>query len=128
MSESRCKWLKGNGARCGANRLYESDYCFWHDPARAEDAHRARQAGGSRRRREALIAGAYDLGDLSAPEGIRRDLEVARSDALQIENPTERVRALCSIDRIAVLLLKVTIEHEQLRLVRQILAREGRTE
>lgn len=127
MPSRRCKRIKADGTRCRVAPLYESDYCFWHDPARAEDVHRARQAGGVRRRNEALVAGAYDLGDLSTPEGIQRLLDIAQTEAVRIENPVQKVRALNSIARTAILLLDTTDEHERLRLIKEVEGRPGRT-
>ena len=42
----QCTQVKADGARCQANAITGSDYCFAHDPARAEDRQAARQAGG----------------------------------------------------------------------------------
>jgi len=42
----RCKHVKADGTRCRARKVHASDYCFFHDPARAAERAAARQAGG----------------------------------------------------------------------------------
>ncbi len=41
-----CKHIKDDGTRCRARKVHGSDYCFFHDPARAAERAAARQAGG----------------------------------------------------------------------------------
>ena len=42
----RCQHVKGDGTQCRARKVRASDYCFFHDPARAAERAAARQAGG----------------------------------------------------------------------------------
>jgi hypothetical protein len=42
----RCKHVKADGTQCRARKVQASDYCFFHDPARAAERAAARQAGG----------------------------------------------------------------------------------
>jgi len=42
----QCTQVKADGTRCRANAITGSNYCFAHDPARAEERQAARQAGG----------------------------------------------------------------------------------
>jgi len=42
----RCRHVKADGTRCRARKVLASDYCFFHDPARAAERAAARQAGG----------------------------------------------------------------------------------
>jgi hypothetical protein len=51
----KCHFRKKDGGRCGANAQPANGLCVFHDPARAEDGHRARQAGGVHRSRAAVV-------------------------------------------------------------------------
>lgn len=51
----RCHFRKKSGSRCGANAQPSNGLCVFHDPARAADGHRARQAGGINRSRTAAV-------------------------------------------------------------------------
>ncbi|HUU92209.1 MAG TPA: hypothetical protein VM238_13505 [Phycisphaerae bacterium] len=42
----QCKGTKADGTPCRANTRTGSEYCFFHDPAKAEEQEAARQAGG----------------------------------------------------------------------------------
>jgi hypothetical protein len=42
----QCKGTTADGTRCRANAMTGSEYCFFHDPATAEEREAARQAGG----------------------------------------------------------------------------------
>ena len=42
----QCKGTKADGTRCRTNAMTGSEYCFFHDPAKAEEQEAARQAGG----------------------------------------------------------------------------------
>lgn len=90
-----CAGHKQSGDACRAAPLAESEFCFLHDPAHAEEAAQARKLGGQRRRRESTLAGAYDVGDLASVEGIRRVLEIVVYDGLGMEqNSVNRGRML----------------------------------
>jgi len=91
-----CKGRKQDGQTCGAPPTHESDFCFWHDPDRAEEAAQARKLGGQRRRRESTLAGAYDVGPLDTVGGIRRVLEIVTYDGLGMEISIARGRMLIS--------------------------------
>jgi hypothetical protein len=51
----KCESRKKNGERCGADAQTANGLCVFHDPARAEDGHSARQAGGAHRSRPAAV-------------------------------------------------------------------------
>ncbi len=59
-----------------------SKFCFWHDPAHAEEMAEARRLGGLRRRKEKAVEGAYDFGGLVDVSQVRRLLEIAALDTL----------------------------------------------
>jgi hypothetical protein len=42
-----CKQTKEDGTPCQTNAMAGSDYCFFHDPAKADEREAARRAGGS---------------------------------------------------------------------------------
>ena len=86
----RCAARTRKGEPCRAKPGTESELCFFHDPETAAEAAKARQLGGKRRRRESTVAAAYDLASLDDVEGIRRVLEIAVLDALQLENSIPR--------------------------------------
>ncbi len=66
----------------------------------------ARQLGGSRRRKEAALAIAFDFQGLTTIDDIRRLIEVAIVDAFALEPSIARVRALAYLAQIAAGLLE----------------------
>ena len=67
-----CKASKPSGESCRAAVLRDGEFCFWHDPEHAQDAEEARKLGGQRRRRERIVAGAYDVESLDSVADLRR--------------------------------------------------------
>ncbi len=57
----QCKQIKADGTRCQANTRTGSEYCFFHDPATAEEQEAARQAGGRVGKTKALPAETPDV-------------------------------------------------------------------
>lgn len=51
----KCRFRKKNGQVCGADAQSGKSVCIFHDPARANDGRRARQAGGLSRSRSAVV-------------------------------------------------------------------------
>src|SRR5438445_4817103 len=51
----KCQSRKKNGESCGADPQSGKGLCVFHDPAKAEDGRRARQAGGINRSRVATV-------------------------------------------------------------------------
>ncbi len=51
----KCELQKQNGKRCGADAQTGKNLCVFHDPERANDGHRARQAGGVHRSHTAAV-------------------------------------------------------------------------
>ena len=81
--------------------MRDSDYCVFHDPEHEEVVTEARRAGGQRRKREATLAVAYDLEDLTSVPAIRRLVEIAAYDALGLPSDLARVRALGYLAQVA---------------------------
>lgn len=96
-SGRRCSAIAQAGQPCRATPLREEPYCFWHSPNHEHEAAEARRLGGVRRRREATVSGAYELDGLESVAQLRRVLEIATVDALQLENSVARVRALIAV-------------------------------
>ena len=65
-SGGKCIQRKKAGARCNARPMEHSEFCFFHDPARAKERARAQRAGGLRNRAVALPSSVPDapLADL----------------------------------------------------------------
>ncbi len=57
----RCTYRKDDGTRCRANAMRGSDYCFTHDPAKADERRAARQAGGRVGKAQVLPSGTPDV-------------------------------------------------------------------
>ncbi len=102
-----CRATKDNGEPCRAAPLSDSDYCLMHSPEHQEEVAEARRLGGLRRRREATVAGAYDFEGLAAVADIRRLLEIAVTDTLELQNSVARSRTLAYLAQTALRLLEV---------------------
>jgi hypothetical protein len=102
----RCQQMKADGSTCGAPPLTDGIYCFAHDPDRSEEMAEARRLGGVRRRREKVVAGAYDLTGLGDLDSIRRLLDIVVLDTLQLENSVARSRTLVAAAMAATKLLE----------------------
>jgi hypothetical protein len=93
----RCRALRDDGQPCQSTPRGESRYCLWHDPERQDEAAEARKLGGHRRRRERIVAGAYDFEGLGSIEAILRVVEVAILDTLGLEIGVNWNKALGSL-------------------------------
>ena len=101
-----CRARKNNGETCSAPAVVGGDYCFWHDPASAQEAAEARRLGGLRRKREVTVSGAYHLDGLDTVPEIRRVAEIAVMDALGLDNSIARARTLLYAAQVAGKLLE----------------------
>ena len=54
MGRNRCQFTKDDGIRCRAWKVHGSDYCFFHDPAKAAERTAAQSAGGQNGRAAVL--------------------------------------------------------------------------
>lgn len=59
--KQQCKEIKGDGSRCQAAPLPDSDFCFFHDPARAEERKAAQSLGGSQGKTKTVPEDAPDI-------------------------------------------------------------------
>ena len=51
----RCGHIKGTGQQCQAEAMRNSEFCFFHDPSKAQERASARKAGGIARARRAVV-------------------------------------------------------------------------
>ena len=116
-----CKQAIDGGRACGANRLREGEYCFWHDPEHATEAAEARRLGGLRRRKEKAVEGAYDIEGLENVVQVRRLLEIAVMDTLSLENSIARSRTLAYLAGVALKALEAGDTEERLRALEETL-------
>ncbi len=115
VASRTCKAETQAGGRCGANPQRDSDLCYWHDPENAKEMAEARRLGGLRRRREKTVSGAYDIEGLENVGQVRRLVEVAVMDTLQLENSIARSRALAYLAQVALKMLEVGEFEERLK-------------
>lgn len=97
----RCLGTQVDGRPCDAAPRRSSRLCFFHDPETAAEAAEARRLGGQRRRREATLAGAFDVSGIRTMEDIFRVVEVAMFEALRLDNSVARARVLLHAARVA---------------------------
>lgn len=102
-----CTGINERGERCGATKMRDGDYCFWHAPEREVDAAEARRLGGLRRKREKTLAGAFEVTGLDSVPAIRRVVELVMLEALGLDNSVARCRILLAAATTAVKLLEV---------------------
>jgi hypothetical protein len=105
--------------------LLDSDYCWAHDSDNADAAADARRIGGLRRRREATLAGAYDLFGTDSVEGLRRVLDIALVDTLNLDNSVARSRTLIAIVATGAKLLEVGELSDRLEQLEALHNRQG---
>ncbi|MPZ49027.1 MAG: hypothetical protein GEU75_06930 [Dehalococcoidia bacterium] len=91
-----CRGITSKGERCLAAPLRDSDFCTFHDPEHNEAVASGRKLGGQRRRSEGALAAAYDFDGLNSVMELRRLLEIATLDTLNLGNSIARNRALMS--------------------------------
>ncbi len=103
----RCLAITEGGEPCRAAPLHDAQHCFWHAPDHQAEAQEARRLGGLRRRREATIAGAYDFDGLADVGTIRRLLEIAVTDTLELANSVARNRTLAYLAQMGLRALEV---------------------
>lgn len=57
----KCSQVKQNGQQCQANVIVGSEFCFFHDPTKAEERKKAQAAGGAQNRAPSLPLETPDL-------------------------------------------------------------------
>jgi hypothetical protein len=121
----RCFATAADGTSCRAAPVRDSVHCFWHNPLTVEQAQEARRLGGIRRRREGVVAAAYDVGPLDSVAGIRRVLEAAVLDVLPLENSVGRARVLIAASLAAARLLELELASAEIGAARSATGRRA---
>jgi hypothetical protein len=124
-----CSALTSKGQRCEATPLRDDDVCFWHSPEHATEVAEARRLGGLRRRREATLAGAYDLEPITTIPALRRIVEIVIADGLSLDNTAVRGRLLLAAVQAAAKLIvdgELSDRVEQLEAVTHVHDGKGR--
>ncbi|MPZ48905.1 MAG: hypothetical protein GEU75_06285 [Dehalococcoidia bacterium] len=111
LGQKTCSGIGNKGERCRALALRDSDFCVFHDPAHADAIAEGRRLGGQRRKREGALAAAYDLDGMSSILELRRLLEIATIDTINLENSVARNRVLIAAVLAGAKLIEVG-EHE----------------
>ncbi len=106
VGKRRCQARNARGEPCGSPPLKKAAFCLMHSPDQRA-ATEARRLGGLRRRREVAVSGAFVFTGLGTVADIRRLVEIAALDTLELENSTARSRTLGSLAHAALKLLEV---------------------
>ena len=114
-----CAFRFPTGEPCHSPPLRGGDFCLMHSPEHAKEVQEARRLGGLRRKREATLAGAYDLESLNTVDGIRRLIEVVVMDTVGMENGIARNRMLAYLALAALRTLEVGVLEERLSVLEQ---------
>ena len=101
MASSNCAAKKSDGTPCLAYPVNDSDRCFHHDPASADEAANARQLGGQRRRQQAAIAETFAIDGLETKDDLLGVLETVLYDTLSEPPSNNRTNAVVRILKLA---------------------------
>ncbi len=126
MHSRLCSFRKESGDVCGAPPLLEGEFCFWHEPERAQEVAEAQRLGGLRRRKEQTVANAYDFEGLETVGQIRRLVEVAAVDTLSQENSIARSRTLAYLAQVSMNLMEKGSLDDRLRALEDSVQRKRR--
>jgi hypothetical protein len=94
MVNRGCSHPMPDGRLCAAPAMRGEQYCYVHEPGKAEEAQEARRLGGLRRRRERTVAVAHGLNGVRTIEDLLRVVEIAILDTLGLPNDLARNRVL----------------------------------
>jgi hypothetical protein len=106
-----CEGTTAGGGRCAAAPSRGRPYCLFHDPERVDEAADARRLGGQRRRREGILAAAFDLDELGTIDGVARLVDVVVTDTLSLDNGIGRSRVLLAAAGVALRIIEGS-DHE----------------
>jgi hypothetical protein len=67
----QCKHVRADGTRCRANTIAGSEFCFFHDPAKAREREDAQRAGGSMGKAKVLPPDTQDVPLASTTDAVR---------------------------------------------------------
>src|SRR5581483_1644814 len=101
-----CAFVFPGGRRCKAPPLRDGEFCRMHEPALAAEVQEGRKHRGQQRRKEAVLATAFDVGELRTVEEIRRLLVIGQFELLAPQPNVPKVRAIIALAHEAASLLK----------------------
>ena len=94
MVNRGCHYTLPEGRQCEAPALRGEQFCYVHEPGKADEVAEARRLGGLRRRRERTLAVAHNLTGVRTMDDLFRLVEIAVLDGLGLENSIARSRLL----------------------------------
>jgi hypothetical protein len=119
--ERHCQATNARGEACRQRPFADGELCFWHDPDHAEEAARARQAGGANHRREQTLQAVYDLWGFETVEDARQITRIATLGLLALENTVARNRTLIAAATVVAKLFEVADLAHRLAAVESVL-------
>ncbi len=106
----RCVFIRDGGVCCSSRPMTNRDYCFWHDPDKAEERRRAGKSGGSRGKTKCLPQDTEDfevndastvvrLLERSINQTLRGEIDPKVANAVgYLSNIILRAREQCELD------------------------------
>ena len=113
----RCTAQTNDGEPCNATPLRDADFCVYHSPAHRESMQQARRLGGLRRRKEATVGAAYEIDGIDSAVRIRRVVEIAVLDTLELPNSLARNRTLAVLAQVALRVSEQAEQEDRLRIL-----------
>jgi len=113
--DTRCSFIKPSGDRCGAARVRDSGYCYFHSPTCQEERHAARVRGGLARHATG------EPGDyrIESPADILVILERAVNDCFAQAPTLGRAKTLAQICSVLLKGMEVVEFESRLRVLEQ---------
>lgn len=122
----RCKATTRKGSPCQAWAVEGSRFCFWHDPARAQERRAARAKGGKARHgRQIGPTGGAEPVKIGSAADTLPILERAVNDLLALENSVNRARAIGYLCGQVVKVFEVTDLQARMEALESVLALRG---
>jgi hypothetical protein len=94
MVNRGCTQRMPEGRLCAAPAIRGEQFCYVHEPGKADEVAEARRLGGLRRRRERTVSVAHGLNGVRTVDDLVRVVEIAILDTLGLENSPNRSRIL----------------------------------
>jgi hypothetical protein len=100
---NKCQAINRRGRKCNAYALADSDYCFFHDPAKVEERKEARTNGGQARAGRTISRGNTQPREIKSVADVLALLGETVGDVLLLENSLSRAQ---TIGRLALAMIK----------------------
>ena len=120
-SAPKCRGSRSDGAPCASPIIAESGYCFAHDPARIEEATKARRRGGK-------ASAAMERTRRLAPSSLRDTysaLEAALAEVHEGRLAPPRAQAMASLARAMIAVVTAGEVEERVRSLEDLLGAES---